>query len=196
MLILTGEGASFSAGADMNWMRSMAEGSEADNRADARALAAMLRKLDQLPCPTLADIDGDPDLELVLQDINFSRRTTGEEGLELLAEIKRRRPEVPVILITAWGSIELAVRGMKAGAAEFVLKSQPAFVGNTLVTSLLVWLQGQLESDHVFPDYLERASATPDYPQLTRQAADLHQQISESVIQHEPLLILVARKRP
>jgi hypothetical protein len=44
-------------------------------------------------------------------------------------------------------------------AAEFVLSSQPAFVGNTLVTSLLVWLQGQLEADHVFPDYLERASA-------------------------------------
>jgi methylglutaconyl-CoA hydratase len=36
----------------------MAEGSEADNRADARALAAMLRKLDQLPCPTLARVNG------------------------------------------------------------------------------------------------------------------------------------------
>jgi methylglutaconyl-CoA hydratase len=58
VLILTGEGTSFSAGADLNWMRAMAEGSEADNRADARALAAMLRKLDQLPCPTLARVNG------------------------------------------------------------------------------------------------------------------------------------------
>jgi DNA-binding NtrC family response regulator len=62
------------------------------------------------------------DLELVLQDMNFSRRTTGEEGLQLLEEIKRRRPGLPVILITAWGSIELAVQGMKAGAVDFVTK--------------------------------------------------------------------------
>ena len=45
-------------------------------------------------------------------------------------------------------------------------------------------------------DYLERASGTLDYPRLARQAADLHQQISEDGIQPEPLLVLVARKRP
>ncbi len=61
-------------------------------------------------------------VSLVLQDMNFSRRTTGEEGLELLASIKGRHPRVPVLLITAWGSIELAVQGMKAGAADFITK--------------------------------------------------------------------------
>ena len=60
--------------------------------------------------------------ELVIQDMNFSRRTTGEEGLDLLARIKRAVPALPVILITAWGSIGLAVDGMKAGAADFVTK--------------------------------------------------------------------------
>jgi DNA-binding NtrC family response regulator len=73
------------------------------------------------PQAALAHLDA-PDLELVLQDMNFSRQTTGEEGLELLSAIKTRRPEVPVILITAWGSIELAVRGMQSGAADFVTK--------------------------------------------------------------------------
>ena len=58
----------------------------------------------------------------VLQDMNFARGTSGEEGLELLRQIKRRRPELPVILITAWGSIELAVAGMQAGAADFITK--------------------------------------------------------------------------
>ena len=58
----------------------------------------------------------------MLQDMNFSRATTGEEGLELLGEIRRLRPRLPVILITAWGSIALAVEGMKAGAADFVTK--------------------------------------------------------------------------
>lgn len=59
---------------------------------------------------------------LVIQDMNFSRRTSGDEGLELLHQIKALRPDVPVVLITAWGSIDLAVRGMKAGAADFITK--------------------------------------------------------------------------
>lgn len=58
VLILTGAGGSFSAGADLNWMRSMVDASEADNRADARRLASMLRKLDRLPCPTIARVNG------------------------------------------------------------------------------------------------------------------------------------------
>ncbi len=62
------------------------------------------------------------ELDLVLQDMNFSRGTTGEEGLALLGEIRRLRPRLPVILITAWGSISLAVEGMKAGASDFVTK--------------------------------------------------------------------------
>ena len=57
-LILTGEGHSFSAGADLNWMRDMASASESENRADARHLAAMLRRLDQMPCPTIARVNG------------------------------------------------------------------------------------------------------------------------------------------
>jgi len=63
-----------------------------------------------------------PACALVIQDMNFSRQTTGEEGLALLGRIKTARPELPVILLTAWGSISLAVTGMKAGAADFVTK--------------------------------------------------------------------------
>jgi two-component system NtrC family response regulator len=62
------------------------------------------------------------DIELVLQDMNFSRQTSGEEGLDLLKQIKLRRPDLPVILITAWGSIPLAVRGMRNGASDFITK--------------------------------------------------------------------------
>lgn len=62
------------------------------------------------------------DCSLVIQDMNFSRRTTGEEGLVLLREIRSARPDLPVILMTAWGSIPLAVEGMKAGASDFVTK--------------------------------------------------------------------------
>lgn len=61
-------------------------------------------------------------IALVLQDMNFSRQTTGEEGLALLRKIKEIRPATPVILMTAWASISLAVEGIKAGAADFVTK--------------------------------------------------------------------------
>ena len=59
---------------------------------------------------------------LILMDMNFSLATSGEEGLTLLKQVKLFRPEVPVILMTAWGSINLAVEGMKAGAFDFVTK--------------------------------------------------------------------------
>ncbi len=60
--------------------------------------------------------------DLVLLDMNFSRRTTGEEGLELLGWLRHTYPGLPVVLMTAWGSIDLAVRGMQAGAADFLTK--------------------------------------------------------------------------
>jgi len=58
VVVLGGAGASFSAGADMHWMRAMASASEADNRADALALARLLRALDELPKPTIARVHG------------------------------------------------------------------------------------------------------------------------------------------
>lgn len=61
-------------------------------------------------------------VDLILQDMNFSRNTSGEEGMQLLKSIKQQTPHVPVILMTAWGSIELAVEGIKQGAADFMTK--------------------------------------------------------------------------
>lgn len=58
VLVLEGAGASFSAGADLNWMRGMAAASEAENRDDALALARLMRSLDELPKPTIARVHG------------------------------------------------------------------------------------------------------------------------------------------
>ena len=97
---------------------------------DASVVASLLLLLRQngyeargaaSPAEALALLEGPPP-DLVLQDMNFSRHTSGEEGLELLRAIKTRRPSLPVVLMTAWGSIPLAVEGMKAGAADFVTK--------------------------------------------------------------------------
>lgn len=60
--------------------------------------------------------------ELILMDMNFSLTTSGDEGITLLKQVKIFQPEVPVILMTAWGSIQLAVKGMQAGAFDFITK--------------------------------------------------------------------------
>ena len=60
--------------------------------------------------------------ELILMDMNFSLTTSGDEGLILLKQVKIFCPDTPVILMTAWGSINLAVKGMQAGAQNFSTK--------------------------------------------------------------------------
>lgn len=62
------------------------------------------------------------DISAAVLDMNYSLQTTGDEGLELLQKIKILQPRLPVILITGWGSIELAVKGMRLGAFDFVAK--------------------------------------------------------------------------
>ncbi|MDO6431946.1 sigma-54 dependent transcriptional regulator [Flavitalea sp. BT771] len=59
---------------------------------------------------------------LIILDLNFSMATSGEEGMRLLKQIRKMYPVIPVILITGWATIELAVAGMKAGACDFVNK--------------------------------------------------------------------------
>jgi two-component system NtrC family response regulator len=97
-------------------------------------------------------------LQLVLMDMNFSLATTGADGLSLLREVKQLAPQVPVILITGWGSITLAVEGMKAGAAEFVTKpwNNDALL-QTIRTTLSLGEQG---------------AEVPDEAQLSRRQLD------------------------
>ena len=73
------------------------------------------------PAAALALLASQP-FDLVLQDMNFSLQTSGAEGLALLGQIRQRHPTLPVLLMTAWGSIALAVAGIKAGAANFFTK--------------------------------------------------------------------------
>ncbi|MFT3826333.1 MAG: sigma-54 dependent transcriptional regulator [Chitinophagaceae bacterium] len=61
-------------------------------------------------------------VSLIILDLNFSLDTSGNEGMELLQKIKEKYPAIPVILITGWATIELAVKGMKLGANDFINK--------------------------------------------------------------------------
>ena len=61
--------------------------------------------------------------DAVLMDLNYSRDTTsGAEGLSLLAQLRAEHAELPIVVMTAWGNIELAVEAMRAGAQSFVQK--------------------------------------------------------------------------
>jgi DNA-binding NtrC family response regulator len=62
-------------------------------------------------------------VDLVIQDMNFAADTTsGEEGRELFRAIRARQPDLPVILLTAWTQLDMAVQLIKDGAADYVAK--------------------------------------------------------------------------
>jgi sigma-B regulation protein RsbU (phosphoserine phosphatase) len=61
--------------------------------------------------------------DLILMDLNYTRDTTsGREGLDLLAALEARRSEAPVVVMTAWSDVDLAVEAMRRGAADFIQK--------------------------------------------------------------------------
>lgn len=62
------------------------------------------------------------DVELAILDMNLTLSTTGQQGIDLLRKIKILSPATPVILLSAWATVPLAVEGMKYGAADFVTK--------------------------------------------------------------------------
>src|SRR3569832_2199482 len=74
------------------------------------------------PAAILAAIEA-RDFDVVLMDLNYTRDTTsGQEGLDLLNRIQSLDTTLPVIVMTAWGSVELAVEAMRRGASDLILK--------------------------------------------------------------------------
>jgi len=63
------------------------------------------------------------DFDVVLMDLNYTRDTTsGQEGLDLLSRIHANDSSTTVVVMTAWGSVDLAVEAMRRGARDFVQK--------------------------------------------------------------------------
>jgi DNA-binding NtrC family response regulator len=76
----------------------------------------------QAPGPALAILER-RDFDAMLLDMNFTRDTTsGREGLDLLGELRTLEPDLPVIVMTAWGSIDNAVEAMRRGARDYIEK--------------------------------------------------------------------------
>ena len=94
--------------------------------------------------------------ELILMDMNFSLTTSGDEGLILLKQVKIFCPDTPVILMTAWGSISLAVKGMQAGAQNFITKPwNNVVLMNEIETALA--LNNKPETDEKDKNHFDRS---------------------------------------
>jgi DNA-binding NtrC family response regulator len=101
----------------------------ADDQPDVLAALKLLLKSEGYSAETAASpeaivkaIEGQ-DFDLLLMDLNYARDTTsGREGLDLLRRLKEVDANLPIVVMTAWGSVELTVEAMRAGARDFVQK--------------------------------------------------------------------------
>ncbi len=101
----------------------------ADDQTDVLAALRLLLKGERFeiesassPAGVLKAIDSQ-ELDVVLIDLNYARDTTsGSEGLDLLSRIRVVDPTLPVVVMTAWGSVDLAVEAMRRGARDFIQK--------------------------------------------------------------------------
>lgn len=101
----------------------------ADDQPDVLEAARLLLKGEgyevkttQSPAGILAAVESG-DFDALLMDLNYTRDTTsGREGLDLLTRLRTVDPELPVVVMTAWGSVEGAVDAMRKGARDYVEK--------------------------------------------------------------------------
>ncbi len=101
----------------------------ADDQADVREALRLLLKAEGYAIETannpaaLLDALQIHDFDVVLMDLNYQRDTTsGQEGIDLLSHIQALDSKLPVVVMTAWGSVELAVEAMRRGARDFLQK--------------------------------------------------------------------------
>ena len=162
----------------------------ADDQPDVLAALRLLLKRDGYKIETVESPNEvlrcleNKDFDLVIIDLNYTRDTTsGQEGLELLQKIQATDPMVPVIVMTAWSSVDLAVEAMRRGARDFVQKPWENERLSTIVRT-------QLE----LSEALRRGQRLEAENQLLR-GENLPTMIAESPAM-QPVLQLIARVGP
>jgi DNA-binding NtrC family response regulator len=162
----------------------------ADDQADVLEALRLLIKAEgyvaeavMAPAAALHAIEA-RDFDAVLMDLNYTRDTTsGQEGLELLERILNLDAALPVIVMTAWGSVELAVEAMRRGARDFIQKpwdnARLSAILKTQIELGRALRKGQrLEAEN-------RALRAERFPQLIAQSAAMR-----------PVLDMISRVGP
>jgi DNA-binding NtrC family response regulator len=101
----------------------------ADDQADIREALRLLLKAEGYATEVVSNPNAaleavqTNEFDIMLMDLNYQRDTTsGKEGMDLLARIQAADGKLPVVVMTAWGSVELAVEAMRRGARDFIQK--------------------------------------------------------------------------
>lgn len=101
----------------------------ADDQADVLHAISLLLKLEGFESRTVmhpaavVEAFKSSEFDLLIMDLNYTLDTTsGTEGLDLISSIRKINTNVPVLVITAWGTIELAVEALQRGASDFIQK--------------------------------------------------------------------------
>ncbi len=101
----------------------------ADDQADILSALKLLLKREGFDVATatspagVLDVTAREHVDVALVDLNYSRDTTsGEEGVALVDQIHRLHPELPIVVMTAWATVEVAVKAMRHGANDFLEK--------------------------------------------------------------------------
>lgn len=146
----------------------------ADDQPDVLAALRLLLKAEgystetvDSPSAILKAAEAD-DFDVLLMDLNYARDTTsGREGLDLLRRLKEVDETLPVVVMTAWGSVELTVEAMRAGARDFIQKPWEN-------ARLLSILRTQIELGRALrrSDHLERENELlrQDFPTLVAES--------------------------
>lgn len=136
----------------------------------ARSLTEIIRKVEK------------QEFDVALIDMNYTRDTTsGEEGLELVTKLKAIDPDLPILVMTAWATIDIAVEALKRGAADFLHKpwenervvqkvSQVAMTTQTLRKSRLLQEEIRIARQESAPkDFVAHAPAMQNIMQIVRR---------------------------
>ena len=127
-------------------------------------------------------LQDDSSIALVVQDMNFTEDTTsGVEGKGLFYQIRQVRPDIPVILITAWTQLETAIELVKSGAADYIAKPWDDIKLVTTVKNLLELedlQQQQRQQAQTLLAEKTRLSATVNLCGLIYQSAAMHAVVS------------------
>ena len=139
-----------------------------DNKSVLSALKLLLRPhfehILALPSPiTVPSVLRQENPDVVLLDMNFTDAlNSGNEGLYWLREIKRICPSLPIVLFTAYGDISLAVRGIKEGATDFVVKPwDNAKLIETLLNACNQASKGRKKKEERKPSAMYWGASTP-----------------------------------
>lgn len=162
-----------------------------DNPAVGKALKLLLSLHDieaevvLTPQAGVQRVEQDSSIALVLQDMNFTQATTsGEEGIELFAALRAVRPNLPIVLITAWTQLETAIDLVKQGAADYLAKPWDDHKLMTCVKNLL-------ELQDLQDQQLQRARQASVRRNQLAESADLCGLIYQSDVMHELLAMAV-----